>query len=150
PERANLDQVMLPIDAGAYDRAGRSVRNGIIDDDIGIALDKIREHGADVWVIIDACHAGSMTRGLVDGVAVRGGGPDRLGIPPAPTSISSKILRGENSQFTAKQSLGSLVEFFAVDSSREAIERSFEEFAPPMIGEGINRRVGVFTYFLYN
>ena len=55
-------------------------------------------------------------------------------------------------QFVTKPSTGSegsLVEFFAVDSSREAIERSFDEFARPMIGQGTDRRMGVFTYFLY-
>ena len=83
PERNNLDQVMLPIDAGDYDSKTKTVLRGIVDDEIGAALDKIRDKNADVWVVIDACHAGSMTRGLVDGTAVRGVEPSRLGIPPA-------------------------------------------------------------------
>ncbi len=152
PERGNLDQVMLPIDAGAYDRATQTIRNGIDDDDIGGALDKIRERGADVWVIIDACHAGSMTRGVYEGLAVRGIDSARLEVPRVKPSESSRVLAGKPSQFLVKPSSGSegsLVEFFAVDSSREAIERSFDEFARPMVGEGANRRMGVFTYFLY-
>src|SRR5262249_52229146 len=51
--------------------------------------------------------------------------------------------------FASKSARGSLVGFFAVDSSREAIERAYEEFDAPMIGSGPNRRAGVFTYFLY-
>jgi hypothetical protein len=149
PERGNLDQVMLPIDAGTYDPATKTVRNGIVDDEIGIALDRIRERGADVWVIIDACHAGSMTRGLVDGVVVRGVEPTRLGIPAAAPILPAKMMAGENMHFPSKSPSGSLVEFFAVDSWREAIERPFDAFAPPMLGEGSERRVGVFTYFLY-
>ena len=87
-ERGNLDQVMLPLDAGAYDRATETIKNGIVDDEIGAALDKIRARGADVWVVVDACHAGSMTRGVFEGLAVRGIDSSRLGVPPAPPSAS--------------------------------------------------------------
>ena len=152
PERGNLDQVMLPIDAGGYDRATETVQNGIIDDEIGVALDKIRERGADVWMVVDACHAGSMTRGMFDGLAVRGIESSRLGVPPAPAAPATRGTASKSSRFVTKPSApneGSLVEFFAVDSSREAIERSFDEFDRPMIGKGSDRRMGVFTYFLY-
>ena len=150
PERSNLDQVMLPIDTGDYDSKTKTVQNGIVDDEIGAALDKIRDKNADVWVVIDACHAGSMTRGVVDGMAVRGVEPSRLGIPPAPARPeAAKEQEQESWSFPSKSGRGSLVGFFAVDSSREAIERSFEEFDAPMVGEGSNRRAGVFTYFLY-
>src|SRR3984893_12820412 len=50
PERDNMDQVMLPTDAGDYDEMTQTVRNGIVDDEIGAALDKIRDKNADVWV----------------------------------------------------------------------------------------------------
>lgn len=152
PERGNLDQVMLPIDAGGYDRATETVKNGIIDDEIGAALDKIRERGADVWMIVDACHAGSMTRGVFDGLAVRGIELSRLGVPAARPVAATRGTASKSSRFLTKPSSpteGSLVEFFAVDSSREAIERSFDEFDRPMVGKGADRRMGVFTYFLY-
>jgi hypothetical protein len=157
PERGNRDQVMLPIDAGTYDQASKTVRNGIVDNEIGIALDRIRDRGTDVWVIIDACHAGSMTRGLVDGVVVRGVEPSALGIPfttdaiaSGAPAVSSKVTQGKSSQFGSRSGAGSLVEFFAVDSQFEAVERPFDAFAPPMIGADVDRRVGVFTYFLYS
>lgn len=150
PERDNLDQVMLPIDAGNYDPASKSIRNGIVDDDIGAALDTIREHGADVWVIIDACHAGSMTRGPVDGVAVRGVDPRVLGVPPPPPVATPTRTDPRGWRVASrKPNAGSLVGFFAVDSAREAIERPFDEFDKPMIGDDLDRRVGVFTYFIY-
>lgn len=152
PERDNLDQVMLPIDAGNYDPVSKSIRNGIVDDEIGKALDKIREHGADVWVIIDACHAGSMTRGTVDGdgIAVRGVDPQVLGVPPpAPVAASTRTDPRGWRVASRKSNAGSLVGFFAVDSSREAVERPFEEFDKPMIGNGPDRRDGVFTFFFY-
>ena len=90
PERGNLDQVMLPIDAGGYDRATETVQNGIIDDEIGVALDKMRARGADVWMVVDACHAGSMTRGVFDGLAVRGIESSRLGVPAAPPAPATR------------------------------------------------------------
>jgi len=150
PERSNLDQVMLPTDAGDYDAKTKSVRNGIVDDEIGAALDKIRDNNADVWVVIDACHAGSMTRGVIDGTAVRGVEPSRLGIPPAPPRpAAAKEQTPESWSLQSKSARGSLVGFFAVDSSREAIERAYEEFDAPMIGKGAELRAGVFTYFLH-
>ena len=149
PERGNLDQVMLPTDAGDYDPKTKTVVHGIVDDEIGAALDKIRDKNADVWVVIDACHAGSMTRGVIDGTAVRGIEPSQLGIPAAePRAVPVKA--GPDAwSFQTKSARGSLVGFFAVDSSREAIERAFDEFDAPMIGSGPDRRAGVFTYFLY-
>ena len=93
-----------------------------------------------------------MTRGVFDGLAVRGIELSRLGIPPVPPSAATRGSSGKSSRFVTRPSApneGSLVEFFAVDSSREAIERSFDEFDRPMIGTGSDRRVGVFTYFLY-
>ncbi len=150
PERNNLDQVMLPTDAGDYDSKTKTVLRGIVDDEIGAALDKIRDKNADVWVVIDACHAGSMTRGVVDGTAVRGVEPARLGIPPAPPrAAAANASMPESWSLQSKSARGSLVGFFAVDSSREAIERAYEEFDAPMIGKGADLRAGVFTYFLY-
>ena len=149
PERNNLDQVMLPTDSGDYDSKTKTVLRGIVDDEIGAALDKIRDKNADVWVVIDACHAGSMTRGVVDGTAVRGVEPSRLGIPPAPPRPASAKVPPETWSLQSKSARGSLVGFFAVDSSREAIERAYEEFDAPMIGKGADLRAGVFTYFLY-
>src|SRR5258708_14290682 len=89
PERGNKDQVMLPTDAGDYDEKTQTVRNGIVDDDIGAAIDKIRDKNPDVWVVIAACHAGSMTRGLIDSTAGRGVEPSRPGIPSAPRAAAA-------------------------------------------------------------
>src|SRR5258708_418080 len=102
PERGNMDQVMLPTDAGDYDAKTQTVRNGIVDDEIGAALDKIRDKNADVWVVIDACHAGSMTRGLIDGTAGRGVGPAPVGIPSAPRPPAVRSLVPENSAFPSQ------------------------------------------------
>ena len=153
PERGNLDQVMLPIDAGGYDRATETVKNGIVDDEIGAALDKIRERGADVWMVdrclpcrLDDARRFRRPRGARHRVvaARHSAGAARSAATRGTASKSSRFLTKPSSP-----NEGSLVEFFAVDSSREAIERSFDEFDRPMVGKGSDRRMGVFTYFLY-
>ena len=40
----------------------KGVPNALVDDDIGAALDAIRNKGAFVWIVFDACHSGSATR----------------------------------------------------------------------------------------
>ena len=148
PEGDNLDQVMLPVDAGNFDDLTQTIMNGIVDDAVGVAIDRIRDKGAHVWAVIDACHAGSMTRGAIDGVIARGVDPAVLGIRPSPSQAS--WARPQTARHLPSRSTrGSLVGFFAVDSSKEAVERRFEEFDKPMISSGGRPSVGVFTYFLH-
>ena len=80
PEPDGRDQVLLPRDAGRYDAALKSIRNAIIDDELALALDAIRLKGATVWAVIDACHAGTVTRSIGESVtrAVRA---STLGVP---------------------------------------------------------------------
>ncbi|MFN3892317.1 MAG: caspase domain-containing protein [Beijerinckiaceae bacterium] len=149
PEAGDRDQVLLPKDAGGYDTVSRSIRNGIVDDEIGEALDRIRAKGAIVWAIIDACHAGTVTRS--GAVATRGTQPESLGVPKSP-ALRSGAARAHGQRTATVQNLGgkaSLIGFFAVDSWTEAIEREFQftgVFAPGP--NGGPPRFGVFTYHL--
>lgn len=152
PEAGDRDQVLLPKDAGDYDPAARTIRNGIVDDEIGVALDNIRAKGAFVWVIVDACHAGTVTR---SGSAVtRGAQPEALGVPratvrPALRSAAQSAQPQRNGLVPNIGAKASLVGFFAVDSWTEAIEREFQftgDFAPGP--NGGPPRFGVFTYHL--
>lgn len=152
PEAGDRDQVLLPKDAGDYDNVARTIRNGIVDDEIGEALDKIRAKGAFVWVIVDACHAGTVTR---SGSAVtRGAQPEALGVPrgvnkPALRSATQARTPQRNGLVPNIGAKASLVGFFAVDSWTEAIEREFQfsgDFAPGP--NGGPPRFGVFTYHL--
>lgn len=61
-ESDGMDEIFLPRDISRWDKATNSVPNALVDDDIGGALDAIRDKGAFVWVIFDACHSGSATR----------------------------------------------------------------------------------------
>ena len=151
PEAGDRDQVLLPKDAGDYDAVARTIHNGLVDDEIGDALDAIRAKGALVWAIIDACHAGTVTRS--GAVATRGVQPDALGAPAAPTLRSAASAPSAPPQRAGlvrdMSAKASLIGFFAVDSWTEAIEREFQfsgAFAPGPRGGA--PRFGVFTYHL--
>ncbi len=149
PEAGDRDQVLLPKDAGAYDTIARTIRNGVVDDEIGDALDAIRAKGAIVWAIVDACHAGTITRS--GAVTTRGTPPQALGVPASPALRSAHASAPPQRSALVKDmsAKASLIGFFAVDSWTEAIEREFQfsgEFAPGP--NGGPPRFGVFTYHL--
>jgi hypothetical protein len=62
-EPDGLDELFLPADVEGWNKTVGQVKNAIIDDEIHAWVEAIRAKGAFVWVIIDACHAGTMTRG---------------------------------------------------------------------------------------
>lgn len=60
PEPDGMDEMFLPADA----RSGnKGFENGILDNEIGTWLDRMRDKGAVVWIVFDCCHSGTMTRG---------------------------------------------------------------------------------------
>lgn len=89
-ETDGLDEILLPSDSMPWDDAAKQIPNALVDDEIGAALDAIRDKGAFVWIVVDACNSGSVTRAA----AVQVGqdeaerkldptDPDGLGIPAA-------------------------------------------------------------------
>jgi Caspase domain len=145
PEADGYDQVLLPADTGPYDPTGGKIANSLVDDELGRKLDAIRAKGTFVWVIIDSCHSGTVTRG--DEVT-RSVDPDLLHVPPLaerPAAASRGGDRKGTLKITAK---ADLVGFYAVDAFDEAIERPFPGYSLPMVGEGKKQRMGVFTYIL--
>ena len=79
PEPDGLDEVFLPADVKSWTPSG--VENSIVDDEIGQWLDRLRSKGADVWIVFDCCHSGTMTRGGVSLERPRSVRPAELGIP---------------------------------------------------------------------
>lgn len=61
-EPDGLDEIFLAADATGWDRASSRVTNAIVDDEIRQWIGAIRNTGAVVWLIVDACHAGTMSR----------------------------------------------------------------------------------------
>ena len=64
-ESDGYDEALVPHDARLVSDETRpmQVANLILDDEVGALLDKLRDRK--VYVIIDSCHAGTMTRSLV-------------------------------------------------------------------------------------
>ncbi|MFG1376094.1 caspase family protein [Xanthobacter autotrophicus] len=159
PEAGGLDQVLLPKDSGLYDPVAKTIRNAIVDNELGAALDRIRAKGATVWVVIDACHAGTVTRSAE---ATRGMESSTLGVMPAgarPLSAPvparaperSGTLRGLDG--SSPGGAGPLIAFFAVDSWTPAIERAHPAPAEglagkTLTGDGPQATFGVFTWHL--
>ena len=61
-ESDGLDEVILPADSSDWNAETGTVRNGIVDDEIGAYVDRMRAKGAKVWLVIDACHSGTSLR----------------------------------------------------------------------------------------
>ncbi len=77
-----LEEIFLPIDIGPWEDSVGAVKNALVDRELGRAVDAIRAKGARVWVVIDACHSGTMTRAGADAVAKQVP-PSALHIPEA-------------------------------------------------------------------
>ena len=90
-EEDGLDEVFLPRDVGKWDDSTGEVKNGIIDNDLEKWLDAIRDKGAHVCIVLDACHSGTMTRG--DGKEVQRGmeSKDEGGIEVPEAAIKKAI-----------------------------------------------------------
>mgnify|MGYP001765814008 CR=1 FL=1 len=82
PKPDGLSEIFLPIDIGPWEDSVGAVKNALVDRELGRAVGAIRAKGATVWVVIDACHSGTMTRGAGDG-AVKQVAPEVLKIPEA-------------------------------------------------------------------
>jgi hypothetical protein len=62
-EPDGLDETFLPCDAGPWDGSKEMVVNAIIDDELEVWTKAIVDRGAALFIIIDACHSGTMLRG---------------------------------------------------------------------------------------
>jgi hypothetical protein len=65
-EDDGLDEIILPSDVGAWDGAVGHVRNAISDDEIRRWLTAIRNRGAFVVALFDACQSSTLTRGELE------------------------------------------------------------------------------------
>ncbi len=79
-EPDGLDEIFLPADVKGWNGSAGRVEGAIVDDELRTWLSAIRERGAFVWCLIDACHSGTM---------VRGGGEIDRQLPAAALGIPS-------------------------------------------------------------
>ncbi len=63
-ELDGLDELFLPADISDWNPETRTIKNALVDDEIGAMISKIRDGGADVWAVFDSCHSGTVTRAV--------------------------------------------------------------------------------------
>ena len=81
-EPDGLDEIFLPEDASGWDGKIGRVKNAVVDDEIRAWVNDIRNTGAFVWLVIDACQSGTMARGVeVERQIPMSEGPSRLHCP---------------------------------------------------------------------
>ncbi len=141
PARGNdepdgLDEWFVGADAGSWNARRHDLIGAIRDKAIGEAVGTVRARGADVWLIVDACSGGGLSRSA-GGVArqmsparlgitgiVRGGGIDRSGL------VDTRAAAGS----------GRLVLFQAAAPGEIAWERTLAD------EQGHRARRGLFTW----
>jgi S1-C subfamily serine protease len=150
PEPDGFDEIFLPADVKGWNGEKGSIENAIVDDEIRAWLTAIRDKGAFVSIIVDACHSGTMTRG---------GPQERERLVPAKDLIPQEILKAAEERAAQRErsrgepsaeagilgpssATGDMVALYAAQST---------EFAPelplPLYSEKA-RPQGLFTYTL--
>lgn len=83
-ETDGMDEIFLPADVQFWSGDSKLMPNALQDDEIGAALDSLRDKGANVWIVIDACHSGTATRAAEIGqnvMVMRKVEPKDMGVP---------------------------------------------------------------------
>ena len=169
-EPDGLDEVFLPADIKPWVDRSKGIPSAFADDEIGTAVQAIRDKGAFVWIVIDACHSGTATRALDGNVTNRKIDPDQLGIPEQAfkdaifeaAGASTRSLGREETRalaLYAKQTAGDasaaptggepimpggMVAFFAA----QTVETTPE--LPLPRGSEDAKKLGLFTYTLFS
>jgi hypothetical protein len=157
PEPDGLDEVFLPADVEPAGPDG-TLKNHLLDDQIGVWLDRLRGRGASVWIIFDCCHSGTMMRGSDERERPREVKAQQLGI--SEKAIEAAAARGrravllaekrgerphENGLFDLKgKSTGKVVAF----SAAQAFETAPELAQPPDAPRTPKNVYGLLSYTL--
>lgn len=154
-----LDEMFLPIDIGPWNDTVGSVENGLVDDEIGSLIAGLRNTGATVWAVFDACHSGTVTRGAPTGeeeVKLRKLTPQSLGVPDAAmadaAATASRALPAAPRErpaspvadaIAADADAGNFIAFYAAQTNETTPEKRLPRGAPD------RKSLGVFTYTLF-
>lgn len=132
-ETDGYDEVFLAIDSTRAPVGDPQIPNAIVDDEIGAAVRRIRAQGADVWLVIDSCHAGTGIRAAASNVAPRFVDPAALGVEVTSRAPAEPGPDGA----TVEDLPGGYLAFYAARSSELAREVNMKE--------GENGWYGLFT-----
>ena len=129
PEPDGLDEIFLPADVKGWDGSTGQVPNAIVDDEFRVWLAAIEQRQAAVTVIMDACHSGTMTRGVDERVREL---PPGVLVPTevmrkAQATASSTTTTGEKTRGGRVPEVGldvtSVVAIYAAQSSEVTVEK---------------------------
>ena len=118
-ESDGLDEVFLPADTARGQPGASSIPNAITDDELGAAILAIRTTGADVWFVLDSCHAGSGLRAGGTVSAVRFVDPALFGLRAPESAV---MAAGMSIRAPREDVPGRLVAFYAARASEVARE----------------------------
>ncbi len=155
-EPDGLNEIFLPLDVGSWRNEEERVENSLVDDEVGTLIHAIRDKGATVWVVVDACYSATMTRSAGDSaLRYRTRSPESLGIPPgllqsarqAAATRSGTAARRSEAPWARLAAAGGagegdIIAFFAAQSDQLAIETDL----PKRGGE--RRAHGLLSYYL--
>jgi len=153
PEPDGLDEVFLPQDVGHWDGEIAAIRNAIVDDELGDAIERMRAKGADVIAIFDTCHAADSVRGANAAETLRAVPPAELGVPRvvrqrmlAPTQKTHQTIGPTNNPNSGNDSSafkrGHLTALYASAAFESTPELRVPRWSP------IGKKRGLFTYHL--
>jgi hypothetical protein len=140
-EPDGLDEIFLPADAAGWDGASSRVTNAIVDDDVRLWVNAIRNGGAIVWLIVDSCHSGTMTRAAGSRWRERGIPPDALIPASALAAARSRTTTApERPAFELSASAADIAALYAADMTERTPELPMPDRNGPVHG--------LFTYTL--
>ena len=132
-EDDGFDEAFLPVDAvppppGAV---RFDMTNVIRDDRIGELIDALRAKGAHVWLVVDSCHSGTISRAVNEEQRAKEISATDFGLPvgtPATQAPGQKTLADMKA---GKATGGSFVAFYASQSDEISLEIALPRGAPP-------------------
>lgn len=149
-EADGLDEIFLPADAAGWHGAVGHVENAIVDNEIRVWIHAIRQKGAFVWMIVDACHSGTMTRGAPATYARDRHIPSGVLVPEDPLTAAVHRVPGRQSPREVSQTsteatslqatAGGFVALMATQPNELTLEKPLPSATSPVHG--------LFTYTL--
>lgn len=156
-EADGRDEIFLAADTKMAD-GNPFMPNVITDNEFADAFTAIRKTGATLWLVFDSCHSGTITRGAPgeDDLVTREIKPTDLGIPESAfaevdTDESSDATRAaplSAASFEEDADLGSMVAFFAAQSTETTPEKGYEVTLED--GTTVKQNYGVFTHTIFS
>lgn len=132
-EDDGLDEAFLPVDAiPPLPGAERfDMTNVIRDDRIGELIDALRLKGAHVWLVVDSCHSGTISRTMNDEQRAKELSAADFGLPLAPAVVSASPVQKTLADTKGKSATGgSFVAFYASQSDEISLELAVPRGAP--------------------